>query len=84
MPRKIEPKEKLSQLLKQLHLCESDWKITYDFTKSMLSSQRGVVVEVCSLKSGKKARKSVVVGSKNDARAKVVLVAKELLLEMIR
>lgn len=82
--KKKKKKQKISEPYPycELGISEKDWQITINFTKGILSGNRGVVIEVVHLKSGKRKRKSVVTKTKTQSRQAVLPLARKLLDEL--
>lgn len=68
-------------LLAELHLDSADWIVESDLTKGALSGQRGVVVHVRSVRTGRSVKATGVASTKAEAREVRRTLAVRLLAE---
>lgn len=81
MPR--QRKRKKAKHLDEPELDPDVWQIETNFTKGMLTGNRGVVVEVLHKPSGRKLVKSVAASTKTDARTKRLVLIQELVAKLL-
>lgn len=76
------PDDPVEALLCHLGLRPEEWPVDIDLRKGMLTNQRGAVVHVRNLRTGKSRRESRAAKSKNGVRRAALDLARELIMDL--